>query len=116
MSGHGTKERGQLMGNGKLWGGGDEVRAGRRGREGLQASVTIFKEELGTSLVLQWSRTPLAMQGTWIPSLVGELRFHMQRGSCAITSLFSTMAHPHDVTKIWSAAWKTWHSQTNIFF
>ena len=31
----------------------------------------------GTSLVVQWLRICLAMQGTWIWSLVGELRSHM---------------------------------------
>lgn len=35
------------------------VGAGRRDREGFQASVTIFKGELESSLVLQWSKFPL---------------------------------------------------------
>ena len=36
---------------------------------------------LGTSLVAQWLRIHLAMQGTPVPSLVGELRSHMLRGN-----------------------------------
>ena len=31
----------------------------------------------GTSLVVQWLRVSLAMQGTWVQSLVRELRSHM---------------------------------------
>ena len=33
--------------------------------------------EAGTSLVVQWLRIHLAMHGTWVQSLVGELRSHM---------------------------------------
>ena len=35
----------------------------------------------GTSLVVQWLRICLPMQGTWVRSLVGELRSHMLRGN-----------------------------------
>ena len=38
---------------------------------------------LWTSLVVQWLRTHLAMQGMWVPSLVRELRFHMLRSNLA---------------------------------
>ena len=31
----------------------------------------------GTSLVVQWLRIHLAIQGVWVPSLVRELRPHM---------------------------------------
>ena len=31
----------------------------------------------GSSLVVQWLRVHLLMQGTWVQSLVGELRSHM---------------------------------------
>ena len=31
----------------------------------------------GTSLVVQWLRIHLAIQGAWVPSLVRELRLHM---------------------------------------
>ena len=33
----------------------------------------------GTSLVVQWLRVHLPMQGTQVPSLIGELRSHMLR-------------------------------------
>ena len=32
---------------------------------------------LGTSLVVQWLTVHLLVQGTWVPSLVRELRSHM---------------------------------------
>ena len=35
---------------------------------------------LGTSLMVQWLRIRLPMQGTRVQSLVGELRSHMPRG------------------------------------
>ena len=35
---------------------------------------------LGTSLVVQWLRLHLPMQGVWVWSLVGELRSHMPHG------------------------------------
>ena len=34
------------------------------------------KNYLGTSLVVQWLRIYLVMQGTWVQSLVGKLRSH----------------------------------------
>ena len=37
----------------------------------------LSKSELGTSLVIQWLRLHLLMQGVRIPSLVKELRYHM---------------------------------------
>ena len=36
---------------------------------------------LGTSLLVQWWRIHLPMQGTQVRSLVGELRFHMPQGN-----------------------------------
>ena len=39
------------------------------------------KMNLGTSLVVQWLRICLPMQGTQVQSQVGELRSHMPRGS-----------------------------------
>ena len=36
----------------------------------------IKKRSQGTSLMVQWLRICLAMQGTWVPSLVRELRSH----------------------------------------
>ena len=40
-------------------------------------SFTIEAEDLGTSLVVQWLRIHLPMQGTRVRSRVGELRSHM---------------------------------------
>ena len=34
----------------------------------------------GTSLVMEWLRICLPMEGTWVQSLVGELRSHIPRG------------------------------------
>ena len=34
--------------------------------------LTENKEDRGTSLVVQWLRIHLPMQGTWVPSLVWE--------------------------------------------
>ena len=34
----------------------------------------------GTSLVVQWLRLHLPMQGVWVQSLVAELRSHMPPG------------------------------------
>ena len=39
---------------------------------------------LGTSLAVQWLRIPLPMQGTWVWSLVGELRFYILRGELSL--------------------------------
>ena len=62
-------------------------------------SICVFgsQESLrrATSLVVQWLRILLAVQGTQVRSLVGELRSHMQ--------------HPRVTTK----ATKTQHSQIN---
>ena len=39
----------------------------------------FFSVVTGTSLVVQWLRIHLAVQGTRVQSLVGELRSHMPR-------------------------------------
>ena len=39
-----------------------------------------LKPEEGTSLVVQWLRICLPMQGTQVRSLFGELRSHMPQG------------------------------------
>ena len=36
---------------------------------------------VGSSLVVQWLRIQLTMQGTWVQSLVMELRSHMPWGN-----------------------------------
>ena len=38
-------------------------------------------QQEGTSLVIQWLRICLVMQGMWVRSLVRELRFHMLQGN-----------------------------------
>ena len=50
----------------------------------LQETHSMGQVRIGeqrTSLVVQWLRICLAMQGMQIQSLLGELRPHMQRGS-----------------------------------
>ena len=44
-------------------------------------SEKVKKCEIGTPLVAQWIRIHLPMQGTWVPSLVGEQRSHMLQGN-----------------------------------
>ena len=43
----------------------------------------IINSDSGASLVAQWLRIYLPMQGTWIQSLVRELRYHMPWGNKA---------------------------------
>ena len=52
-------------------------------REVLQMSLffSLLKRTLGTSLVVQWLKIYLAMQGTRNESLVQELRSHMPQGN-----------------------------------
>ena len=38
--------------------------------------IMLFKKIKGTSLVVQWLRIHLAMQGMWVLSLVREVRSH----------------------------------------
>ena len=50
----------------------------------LYVLISYFKFLVrGTSLVVQWLRIHLPMQGTWVQSLVEELRSHMPRGGKA---------------------------------
>ncbi|XP_059752342.1 D-aminoacyl-tRNA deacylase 1 isoform X2 [Balaenoptera ricei] len=46
-----------------------------------QVRLTLLKYLPGTSLVVQWLRIHLPVQGTRVQSLVGELRSHVPRGS-----------------------------------
>ena len=48
---------------------------------GYMCPVANKNESPGTSLVVQWLRICLPMQGTQVRSLVGELRSHMPRGN-----------------------------------
>ena len=49
------------------------IRGGRQTTDKLRRKLT----GQGTSLVVQWLRICLPMQGTWVSSLVWELRSHM---------------------------------------
>ena len=49
--------------------------------------VVDFRIVLRTSLVAQWLRICLAMEGTWFRFLVGELRSHKPWGNSAHASL-----------------------------
>ena len=42
---------------------------------------SLSEKATGVSLVVQWLRLHLPMQGTRVLALVGELRFHMPRGN-----------------------------------
>ena len=82
----------------------------------LQWSPTHTPSEKisGTSLVVQWLRIHLLIQGTRIWSLVEELRFHMPRGDKALVpQLLSLCSRAHATVKIPHAATKTRHSQRN---
>ena len=49
----------------------------------------------GTSLVVQWLRIHLPMQGTRVPSLVGELRSHVLQASRALVLQLEKPACPN---------------------
>ena len=73
-------------------------------------NIVRQKTLLETFLVVQWLRICLAMQETWIRSLVGELRCHMLWGNwehIPVESQCSTMKSLHATTKIRC-------SQTNV--
>ena len=86
-------------------------------------SSSYKKYILGTSLVVQWLRICVAMQGRQILFLVRELRSHMPREqlnpSATITEPTGSGAHapqpktPHDSAMISCAVTKTQHSQLN---
>ena len=42
----------------------------------------LFEIILETSLVAQWLKILLAVQGTCVQSLVGDLRYHLPQGNC----------------------------------
>ena len=48
--------------------------------------VSLIRDNLGTTLLIQWLRICLPMQGTQVWSLVWELRSHMPRGNQATTT------------------------------
>ena len=43
--------------------------------------INKYSNKIGTSLVAQWLKVHQSMQGTWVWSLVGELRSHIPRGN-----------------------------------
>ena len=47
----------------------------------LICGMETLTDTTGTSLVVQWLRIRLPMQGTRVQSLVGELRSHMTQGN-----------------------------------
>jgi len=49
----------------------------RRKRSGRRRRKSSSGGAPGTSLVAQWLRIHLSMQGKWVPSLAEELRSHM---------------------------------------
>ena len=64
----------------------DQEGAGTSGREHLVADNQVIKRPGGTSLVVQWLKIHLPMQGMQVRILVQELRSHMppQRSSTAL--------------------------------
>ena len=71
----------------------------------------------GTSLVVQWLWILLAMQGTWVQFLGGELRSHMQ-----LSPDFTPPEPTHQSLRVCAQPWKslpatakTWHSQINKY-
>ena len=57
------------------------TREGWRNTKVIKLNNSIKIQSLGTSLVVQCLRIRLPMQGTWVQSLVRELRSHMPRGN-----------------------------------
>ena len=75
---------------------------------------------MGTSLVVQWLRIHLPMQGTGVRSMVGELRSHMPCGQLlspqTTARIYATQGKIlHDSTKTPSATGKTPHSLNTYF-
>ena len=70
------------------------------------------KTQSGTSLVVQWLGIHSAMQGTWVQSLVGDLRSYVpwsnQDCEPQLESLRAEMKYLHDTMKISRAATKIW--------
>ena len=72
--------------------------------------------QMRTSLVAQWLRIHLPMQGTWIQSLLGELRPHMLQGnSVCMPQLESPRAPTAELRScgVTCSKWRTpaWHSE-----
>ena len=63
--------------------------------------------------MVQWLRICLLMQGTWVPSLVGQLRFHVLRGKQACMSQLER--RPHTTMNGSCVSTQSQCSQINIF-
>ena len=57
--------------------------------------VQLQKLKAGTSLVVQWLKLQLPMQGAWVQSLVRELRSHMLKFS-SVAQLYPTLCDLKD--------------------
>ena len=64
--------------------------------KGVFVSISSSKKITGISLVVQWLRIHLAMQGTQVQSLVGELRSHMPWSNSAH---MPSLSSPHTTTR-----------------
>ena len=69
----------------------------------------FLKVLLGTSLVVQWLRIHPARQGTWVQSLVGELRAHMLWGQLSLCTP-TTKSMCHNLRSCMMQL-NAWHSQ-----
>ena len=85
------------------------------GNQDFTPPVSVWEKPEGTFLVVQWLRIHLAMQGTWVRSLVRELRSHVTRNKWALVpelqSSWVSMKDLQDSTRIPYASPKTQHSQ-----
>ena len=70
----------------------------------------VFISDLGTALVVQWLRTCLAMEDTWVQSLVWELRSRMLQGDRAHTP---QLERPRDASETLIATTKVNAAYTN---
>ena len=57
--------------------------------------VQLQKLKAGTSLVVQWLKLQLPMQGAWVQSLARELRSHMLEFS-SVAQSYLTLCDPKD--------------------
>ena len=73
--GWGRKERQEIL-KWHVWG-------RKEGFTEVSKSIYRKKEEQGVSLVVQWLRIHLPVQGTWAQTLVGEVGSHMPPGNYA---------------------------------
>ena len=81
--------------------------------------MSSMKSQSGTSLVVQWLRIRLPVPGTWVWSLVRELRSHMPQGNYWAHPLWSPRHNKREAhelqQKILHAATKTHGRQINKY-